>query len=161
LDHGGRHSKGSLLWALLTCAIAAATALIAFSIGSSTGGGDTGAAERPPKTAAPAFLPTGDIYASARAEGYRAAADRAYRKGRRDALRESRRRAERSYRRGVTDALGPFTDWEAGGFYVVSLGARRGARQMGVVSRVGPLREGSAYSLCRDGTVLCRSRSAR
>jgi hypothetical protein len=161
LDYGGRRVKDSLLWALLTCAIAATTALIAFSIGSSLGGGDTGAAQKPasaPKTAAPAFLPTADIYASARADGYRAAADRAYAKGRKDGLREGRRAATRSFRRGVREALGPFADWETGRFYVVGIGAQRGAKQVGVVRREGPLREGRAYGVCRDGAALCESR---
>jgi hypothetical protein len=158
LEYGGTRIRDSLLWALLTCLIAAITGLMAFSIGSSLGGGDTGAAQKRPKTSAPAFLPTGDIYASARAEGYRVGADRSYTRGRRDGLREVRRAAARSYRRGTREALGPFGDWEAGRFYVVAIGAHRGSRPMGVVRRVGPMDQRTAYALCRDGTALCTRR---
>src|SRR5712691_11835363 len=104
MSNGGTQARRPLLWALLTCLIAAVCALIAFSIGTSTGGGETGAAEKPAGTSAPAFLPIGGIYASGRADGYRAAADQAYRRGRREGFMEGRRAGrratERSYRRG-------------------------------------------------------------
>ena len=126
MENGGISARDSLLWVLLTCAIAATTALIAFSIGSSLGGGETGASERrPPKTAAPAFLPIPDIYASARADGYRAGSDRSYARGRRDGLEEGRRAARRGYQRAMRDTL-------------------------------GPLKEGQTYVLCRNGRALCR-----
>jgi len=160
LRYRGTRVTESLLWALLTCAIAATTAVIGYSVGSWAEEGEPRAAAQPrPRTAAPRLLPLRDIYASARADGYRAAEDRAYARGRSDGIREGRRAAGRGYRRGLRDALGRFSDWEAGRFYVVGIGAQPGAEQLGVTRRVGPLREGTAYAPCRGGTALCARRA--
>jgi hypothetical protein len=154
MSNGGTQAKRPLLWALITCLIAAVCALIAFSIGSSTGGGETGAAEKPASTSAPAFLPIGGIYASGRADGYRAAADQAYRRGRREGFMEGRRAGrratERSYRRGYRSGLTGLGD--PGGFYVVGLGSGPSLRS---TSRLEP---GKSYELCHDATAVCESR---
>ncbi|HEY1358380.1 MAG TPA: hypothetical protein VGF21_08755 [Thermoleophilaceae bacterium] len=73
------------------------------------------------------------------------ARDRAYRRGRRAGFREGRRAAERTLRR----RLGGFPRWD--GAYVV-LGTRDGR---GIHSRVGPLKPGERYELCRDGRAVC------
>ena len=76
------------------------------------GDGETEAADRSPRTSAPALLPLREIYATARRDGYRAgkdrarvAVDRAYVRGRRDGSEEGRRAARRvaraEYRRGL------------------------------------------------------------
>jgi hypothetical protein len=85
LQNGGAEARRPLIWALLTCAIAAVTAFMGYSIGTSAGGGETGASEKPAAVAAPAFLPIARIYAAARQDGYEVARDRAYRLGRREA----------------------------------------------------------------------------
>ena len=96
----------------LTCLIAATTAWIGFSVGSTVGDGETEASDPYGEVSAPALLPLRDIYASGRRDGYRAgkdrarvAVDRAYVRGRRDGSAEGRRAAEDAvrlaYRRGL------------------------------------------------------------
>jgi hypothetical protein len=154
---GENQARRPLLWALITCLIAVLCALIAYSIGSSTGGGQTGAVEQPPsaRTAAPAFLPIGGIYASARKDGYRAAADLAYARGRREGLKEGRRAArralERSYRRGYRSGLTGLGD--PGAFYLVGLGPGPSLRS------TARLQAGKSYTLCQGATAVCERRS--
>ncbi len=71
--------------------------------------------------------------------------DRAYRRGRRDGIREGRRAEARRLRR----RLGGFTRWD-GAYLVTSASDRKGIR-----TRVGPLKPGARYSLCRDGRAVC------
>jgi hypothetical protein len=127
------------MWALLTCAIAAVTAFMGYSLGASMGGGETGASEKPPTIAAPAFLPMARIYASARRDGYEVARDRAYRVGRKEGLVEGRRALKRS----------GFPKLRAGGFYLVRVG-----RGPSIASRA-PVTPGRAYVLCRRATAVC------
>jgi hypothetical protein len=127
------------MWALLTCAIAAVTAFMGYSVGASVGGGETGASEKPPTIAAPAFLPIAGIYASARRDGYEVARDRAYRQGRREGLVEGRRALKRA---GIPK-LRP------GGFYLVRI-----APGPSIATRA-PITPGRAYVLCRRATAVC------
>jgi hypothetical protein len=138
MENGETQARRPLVWVLLTCGIAAVTAFIAYSIGASAGG-DTGAAAKPPPPAAPAFLPMGRIYATAREDGYRAARDQAYRLGRREGLGEGLLALKRA---GVR-RLRP------GGFYLVRV--RRGPS----ISNRTPISPGRTYSLCRRTTAVC------
>jgi hypothetical protein len=127
------------MWALLTCAIAAVTAFMGYSVGASVGGGETGASETPPTIAAPAFLPMARIYASARKDGYEVARDRAYRVGRTQGQLEGRRALERA----------GFPELRPGGFYLVRI-----ARGPSIASRA-PVTPGRAYVLCRRAKAVC------
>jgi hypothetical protein len=154
---GENQARRPLLWALITCLIAVVCALIAYSIGSSTGGGETGAVDQPPaaRTLAPAFVPIGGIYASGRKDGYRAAADLAYARGRREGVKEGRRAArrglERSYRGGYRAGLTGLGD--PGGFYLVGLGPGPSLRS------TARLQAGKSYYLCRGATEVCERRA--
>jgi hypothetical protein len=145
MNNGGTQARRPLMWALLTCGIAAVTAFIGYSIGASVGGGETGASEAPLAVAAPAFLPIAGIYASAREDGYQAARDRAYRLGRREGIGEGRRVLDRA---GVPK-LRP------DGFYLV-----RVARGPSIAARA-PVTPGRAYSLCRRATAVCERPAER
>jgi hypothetical protein len=97
-----------------------------YSVGGATGeGATTRAAAPPPPTAAPALLRLDRVYADGRAYGYRLAEDRAYVHGRKDGLAEGRR------------------------------AARRERMRTGLQVRLGALRAGRSYRLCRSGTALC------
>jgi hypothetical protein len=151
MPRGGTDTRRPLLWALLTGLIALVCALMAYSIGSSAGGGETGASSNEGQASAPRFLPIGGIYASARADGYRAAEDRVYLRGRREGFKEGRRAAkrslERSYRRGLRAGLTELGD--PGGFHVVSIGS--GPSLLSSVR----LQPGKTYTLCRRATAVC------
>jgi hypothetical protein len=127
------------MWALLTCAIAAVTAFMGYSVGASVGGGETGAAQNPPPIAAPAFLPMARIYESAREDGYEVARDRAYRAGRREGQLEGRRALKRA----------GFPKLRPGGFYLVRI-----SRGPSIASRA-PVTPGRAYILCRSAKAVC------
>ena len=91
-----------------------------------------------PRPAAPALLPLASVYRSARADGARTAADRAYVRGRRDGQREGRRAAMRD------------------------VGARqRKIEQRGRRAALDELRSGVLYELCRGGTALCERSPAQ
>src|SRR3954452_9199894 len=76
------------------------------------------------------------------------ARDRAYVRGRRAGFREGQRAAARKLRR----RLGGFARWE-GAYLVTSAPDGKGIR-----TRVGPLKRGERYELCRDGRAVCVKR---
>ena len=76
------------------------------------------------------------------------ARDRAYVRGRRAGFREGQRAALRKLRR----RLGGFAHWE-GAYVVTSAPDGKGIR-----TRVGPLRAGQRYALCRNGRAVCVTR---
>src|SRR3954447_6551879 len=91
---------------------------------------------------APRLVPIGA------ASGHKAAVtarDRAYVRGRRAGFREGQRAASRRLRR----RLGGFARWE-GAYLVTSAPDGKGIR-----TRVGPLKRGERYELCRDGRAVC------
>jgi hypothetical protein len=153
----GTQNTRPALWALITCLIAVLCALIAYSIGSSTGDGQTGASGEAGQSSAPSFLPIGGIYASARADGYRAAEDKAYLRGRREGIKEgrraSRRSLERSYRRGVRSGLTGLGD--PGAFYLVGIASGPSLRSSVRIEK------GKTYTLCRGATAVCERRPAK
>jgi hypothetical protein len=157
MSGGETQNRGPALWALITCLIAVLCALIAYSVGSSTGDGQTGASGEAGQSSAPSFLPIGGIYASARADGYRAAEDKVYLRGRRDGFKEgrlaSKRALERSYRRGVRSGLTGLGD--PGAFYVVGIAS---GPSLGSSVRLEP---GKTYTLCHGATAICQRRAAK
>jgi hypothetical protein len=132
-------------WAALTFALAAAVGLSAYW---------TALASRPvevdPPESAPQPVPR--LFSLAKApEVSPAVRDRAYRRGRRAGFREGRRAERRRQRR--RDKRG-FARWEPGAAYVVT-GAADGRD---LATRIGPLRPGQRYQLCRDGRRVCVTR---
>jgi hypothetical protein len=146
ISSGGKQAARPLLWALVTCAIAAVTGAIAYSIGT-TGDGGTRAAAAPPEPTAPALLslPTP---APARAPARdHPAEDRAYLRGRKAGKREGRRaerRALESRRRALERRFGlPGPGWYAVG--------------VGPDGRTQPtqLAKDRRYRICQGGRGLC------
>ena len=154
MPRGGTQTRRPMLWALITCLIAVVCALMAYSIGSSTGGGETGASGKEGQASAPSFLPIGGIYASARADGYRAAEDKAYLRGRREGFKEGRRASkrslERSYRRGMRAGLTGLGD--PGAFYLVGIASGPSLRSSVRVQ------SGKTYTLCHGAAAVCERR---
>jgi hypothetical protein len=96
MSSGGKQAARPLLWALLTCAIAAVTGVIAYSIGA-TGDGGTRAAAAPTPVVGPSPLLSIPTPAPARRpERDHPAEDRAYLRGRRAGKREGRRAERRA-----------------------------------------------------------------
>ena len=151
---GGTETGRPLLWAALTCVIAAFCGVIAYAIGSSAGGGDPGASERPARAApaprrAPALVPFGRIYASARAEGARSGADRAYARGRRHGLIEGRRAARREL---DPEGLRRLRALRPGSYYLLGFGPNGNVQDPTLVE------PGRSYTLCRNGGAVCAER---
>jgi hypothetical protein len=129
----------ALRWAVLTLALAASVGLSAYW---------TALASRPVETLPPVPQPRppAPVHApAARHDPGLAARDRAYRRGRRAGFGEGQRAARRKLRR----RLGGFARWE-GAYLVLSSRDGRGIR-----GRIGPLRPGVRYELCRGGRQIC------
>ena len=133
-----------LLWALLTCLIAAITAFVGYSVGGSSGEGTTRAVAAPKPVSAPALLRLDRMYARARAEGYRLAEDRAYVRGRQEGIAEGKRAAAR---RRARQRL-PFP---GRGWYAVGIGEDGKTP----ATPPTPLASGRSYILCKGGAALC------
>jgi hypothetical protein len=148
LDDGHTAAGRPLLWAVLTCLIAAITALVGYSVGGASGEGTTRAVAAPTPIAAPALLRLDEVYARAKAEGYRQAADGAYLRGRREGMAEGIRAARRAEARRREHPRLPFP---GRGWYAVGVGedGRTPA------TPPTPLAPGRSYRLCRSGAALC------
>lgn len=72
--------------------------------------------------------------------------DRAFVRGRRAGFREGKRAARRRVKRSY-----PFTRWAPGSAYLVT----STSDGRGVAARVGPLKPGAKYGLCRGGRAVC------
>jgi hypothetical protein len=147
LGKRGTPADRPLVWGLLTCLIAAVTALMGYSIGGATGDGATTRASAPARpTAAPALLQLSDVYAQGRAYGYRLAEDRAFVRGRKQGLAEGSRAAARKRARERLPFPGR-------GWYAVGVGADGKTP----ATPPTPLTRGRSYTLCKGGAALCEA----
>jgi hypothetical protein len=130
---------------VLTVALAAAVGLSAYWTALASRPAE---AEPPP----PAPQPVPRLFAIPKPpEVSPAVRDRAYRRGRRAGFREGRRAERRRLRKRSGRS---FARWQPGAAYVVT----STADGRGLASRVGPLRPGESYALCRDGRNVCVKR---
>jgi hypothetical protein len=150
LGTAGTSAGRPLVWGLLTCAIAAVTAFMGYSVGGSSGGETTRAAASPVPKAAPALIRIPDLYSRGRADGYRLAEDRAFVRGRREGLAEGRRAAAR--KRDANKLPFPGRGWYA-------VGVREDGKTPATPPM--PLASGRSYSLCKGGAALCESVAKR
>jgi hypothetical protein len=154
LGTGGTSAGRPLLWGLITCLIAAVTAFVGYSV-AGTGGGDMpGAAAQPRPLAAPALLRLDRVYAAGRAEGYLAAQDSAFVRGRREGIAEGKRAARRAAARKRAKQRLPFP---GRGWYVVGIGADGKTP----ATPPTPLARGRSYRLCKGGAALCAQQDSK
>ena len=164
-ERGGTSpARQTLTWGALTFLLA----LSAGAIGYLSAGATTQAKPASPRLAAPAAPGLVDlvgIYRSGYSDGARAGGRKGYAKGRIDGRRAEARETKLRYRQGglwyraVADrgrragarrALERF-GFSGNGFYLV--GVRDGGGE--VDASHGPLPEGRAYRVCRDGSAVC------
>ncbi len=157
-------ARQTLTWGMLTFLLA----LSAGAVGYLCAGATTEAKPASPRLAAPAAPGLVDlvgIYRSGYSDGARAGGRKGYAKGRISGRRAEARETKMRFRRGglwyrlafgrgrragARQALGRF-GFRANGFYLV--GVRHGGRE--VDASHGPLPEGRAYRVCRDGSAVC------
>jgi hypothetical protein len=149
MSSGGKQAARPLLWALVTCAIAAFTGSMAYSIGAA-GSDETSASATPPEPTAPALLRPAPRTPARRARRDPPAEDRAYVRGRRAGIAEGRR-AERRALAGERRALERRFAFPGPGWYAVGVGSAG-------PSQPTPLAPGRSYRVCRGGRALCAGR---